>query len=331
MQSKRKRFLIIQTAFLGDVILATSVVEAIHYHYPDSLIDVCLRKGNEGLLAEHPYIHQLHIWNKKEKKYRHFVKLLANIRKYSYDYVINLQRFTSTGILTALSKGHIKIGFRKNPLSFLFNQRVPHMIKEGTHEIDRNLSTLTSIFPSERFTPRLYPNHMQFEAVKKYKDLPYICIAPASVWYTKQLPIEKWIELIYQIPQNFSIYLLGGPSDKVLCDKIIQQTDRKGVIGLAGSLSLLESAALMKHAHMNYVNDSGPLHIASAMNAPVTAFFCSTVPEFGFGPLSDSSYVVEIEEELHCRPCDLHGKKSCPLHHFNCGKMILLPNIKAHL
>ena len=62
-------------------------------------------------------------------------------------------------------------------------------------------------------------------------------------------------------------------------------------------LSFLASAALMQQAKMNYVNDSAPLHIASAMNAPVTAYFCSTIPSFGFGPLSTNSKIIEIKEK----------------------------------
>ena len=79
---------------------------------------------------------------------------------------------------------------------------------------------------------------------------------------------------------------------------------------------------------MNYVNDSGPLHIASAMNAPVTSFFCSTVPDFGFGPLADQSKIVQVKEKLPCRPCGLHGHNSCPKGHFKCGNDISISEIE---
>ncbi len=94
------------------------------------------------------------------------------------------------------------------------------------------------------------------------------------------------------------------------------------VINVAGELSFLESAALIKNAVMNFVNDSAPMHLASAMNAPVTAIFCSTVPSFGFGPLSDRSVIVETKEKLDCRPCGLHGFKACPKGHFKCAYSI---------
>ncbi|MEO5782006.1 MAG: glycosyltransferase family 9 protein, partial [Ginsengibacter sp.] len=88
---------------------------------------------------------------------------------------------------------------------------------------------------------------------------------------------------------------------------------------LAGKLNFLQSAALMKNAVMNYVNDSAPLHFASAMDTPVTAIFCSTIPAYGFGPLSSNSFIVETKEVLSCRPCTLHGRKACPLGHYKCA------------
>ena len=78
----------------------------------------------------------------------------------------------------------------------------------------------------------------------------------------------------------------------------------------------------MKGAIRNYVNDSAPLHLASAMNAPVTAFFCSTVPWFGFGPLSDDSVIAQTDIILACKPCGLHGYRQCPLGHFRCATTI---------
>jgi heptosyltransferase-2 len=112
---------------------------------------------------------------------------------------------------------------------------------------------------------------------------------------------------------------LGAASDKTLCSEIINTLPDHFAKNLSGELSFLQSAALMKTAEMNYVNDSAPMHIASAMNAPVTAVFCSTVTWFGYWPLSDKSFVVERTEPLYCRPCTSHGKRLCPEKHFKCA------------
>lgn len=314
-----KKILIVQTAFLGDVILATPLVEKFHKFYPGAKIDFLLRKGNETLLHDHPFINQVWIWDKKKTKYKGLLVLVREIRKSKYDIVVNLQRFASTGLLTAFSKARYKIGFDKNPFSFLFDEKVPHEISNGKHEIERNIQLISKFTDGSICLPALYPSQHDYDSVRQYKAGLYICIAPTSVWFTKQYPLQKWIDFIDKIPFSGQIYLLGAPSDYENCQTILTTSKHAKVVNLAGKLSLLESAALMKEAALNYVNDSAPLHIASAVNAKTCAIFCSTVPEFGFYPLADFSEIIQIEEPLPCKPCGLHGYQACPLGHFKCA------------
>jgi len=105
-----KRFLVIQTAFIGDVVLATGLLEKLHAHFPDASIDFLVRKGNESLLANHPFLNEVLVWNKKEKKLANLWRTLRKIRGKRYDKVINVQRFAATGILTAFSGAKETIG-----------------------------------------------------------------------------------------------------------------------------------------------------------------------------------------------------------------------------
>ena len=327
-----KKILVIQTAFIGDVVLATSLIENLHQQFPEVKIDILVRKGNESLFQSHPFLNQVLVWDKKNNKYQNWVGLLFKIRSSQYDLVLNAQRFAATGAWTAFSKAKIKIGFDKNPFSFLFTHAVVHQFSEkGQHEIDRNHQLLSSLFVTKVSMPKLYPTASDELAVSSYQQLPYLCIAPASVWFTKQFSIEKWVDLINEIPFKGPIYLIGGPGDKLLCDQILQKINRKLVVNLAGRLSFLASAALQKKAVLNYVNDSAPMHFASAVNAPVVAVYCSTLPNFGFGPLSDRSFIVQTNEALACRPCGIHGKKQCPLKHFDCAKTIKMDQLIAPL
>lgn len=273
------------------------------------------------MFNNHPFIHQVWVWNKKQDKLQNLFRLIFSIRKEQYDEVINLQRFFSSGLLTVFSGGKSTSGFVKNPLSFFFTHRYPHIIGNGMHETARNHQLIGHFGAGAPERPALYPSDRDVEAVKNLVPSPYVCIAPASVWFTKQLPVSKWAELIEKVKSRFNIALIGGKEDSELCDEIIRLAKTQAV-NLAGKLSLLQTAALMKNATMNYVNDSAPLHIASAMNAPVSAFFLSTVTEFGFGPLSDVSKVYHAQPVPACRPCGLHGKKSCPEKHFNCAMHI---------
>lgn len=317
-----QKILVIQTAFIGDVILATALLENLHADYPQSTIDLLVKKGNEMLFKNHPFINKVMVFDKSKNKINTLNTLLAEIRKEKYDLVINLHRFGSSGFLTAFSGARQKIGFAKNPFSFLFTKKISHVIGNGTHEVDRNYELIKHITRSKIRQPRLYPSPSDYSLVSQYKKRDYFCIAPASVWFTKQLPDKKWIELTDLLPPDKDIYLLGAPGDKELCDHIISQSKHPSVYSLCGKLNLLQSAALMQDAVMNYVNDSAPLHLASAMNARVTAFFCSTVPAFGFGPLSEKSVIAETEINLDCRPCGLHGFRKCPKGHFKCALTI---------
>jgi heptosyltransferase-2 len=311
--------LIIQTASIGDVILATNLLENLHRQYPNAKIDFLLKNGNQPLFEGHPFLNEVLIWDKSKNKYKNFRRLLFAIRKKRYDLIINVQRFLSTGILTAFSKAKTTAGFKKNPCSFLFTHSFSHSIGDNTHEIDRNLSLISKWLHNPQRIVKLYPTAKDIDFTAKYKLSPYISISPASLWFTKQLPAEKWAELIAKIPNNLTVYLLGGKNDKTLCEEIAKNARNDKVQILAGGLTLLQSAALMRDAQMNFVNDSAPLHLCSAVNAATTAVFCSTVPQFGFAPLSDNALVVECREDLACRPCGLHGHNACPQTHFKCG------------
>ena len=343
-----QKILVIQTAFIGDLVLATALVESLHEQYPQASIDIVVRKGNEPLFNEHPFINELIVWDKKNSKYLNWLSILKKMRVKNYDVLINLQRFAATGLWTILANANTTIGFDKNPFSFLFTHKVKHDIStlnqnisaSAVHEINRNHALTSSLGEFPLAMPKLYPTKSDYEKVKVYQAQKYITIAPASVWFTKQFPLTAWVSLINELKFEGLIYILGGPADKALGDAIVNEVSKlnsntsnisttsnassasKKIINLSGELGFLASAALQQKAVINYVNDSAPMHFCSAVNAPVVAIYCSTIPAFGFGPLSTNSFIVETQEKLACRPCGLHGKKQCPLGHFNCAQTI---------
>lgn len=322
-----ERILIIQTSFLGDLILATPLIRKLRKNMPDSEIDILVRKGNESLVLNNPNINDIIIWDKNNSKYANLYNIIKQIRKKNYTYIYNLQRFASTGLISFFSGAKYKIGYNKNPFSFCYTKSVKHDIGNGKHEVVRNLELTGYELKEEDKRPELFPDKEDFAKVNEYKKSEYICIAPASVWKTKEFPLEKWVELINKSSSRFLFILIGSKADKEKCKQIEQKVKDRKVITAAGQLSLLQTAALMNDAVMNYVNDSAPMHIASSMNAPVTAVFCSTIPGFGFGPLSDKSVIAEEKTGLSCRPCGLHGKSNCPEGHFNCANLISIEDL----
>ncbi|MBN1759361.1 MAG: glycosyltransferase family 9 protein [Chitinispirillaceae bacterium] len=313
--------LIIQTAFIGDTILATVCIENIKKHHPDLPVDLLVRKGNESLFDQHPHIRALYVWNKGGGKYLQLIRLLFTFRRQRYRWCVNLQKHPTTALLSLLSGAQDTAGFTTTKFGRFYSRKVVHRFdpaKGCTHEVDLLLRVSEGAAPvEERVLPRLYPQSADIEAVATTS--PYVTIAPASVRFTKQYPAEKWIAAIDLISHDTTVYLLGGASERKLCESIRERSPHPKVINRAGELSFLQSAALMKGAMMNYVNDSAPLHLASSVDAAVTAVFCSTVPAFGFGPLGGNSRIVETEEPLTCRPCGLHGHRACPQGHFRCA------------
>lgn len=324
------KFLIIQTAFTGDVILATALVEKLHSVLPQAEISIIVRKGNETLLTGHPYLKEVLIWDKKKNKFGNLIRLIHSVRAKKFDVAINLQRFGGTGLLTVLSGAKEKLGYSKNPFSLFFTRRFPHSIGDGTHEVERNQSLISHLTDKTFSKPRLYPSPADKSNISGYANKKYITISPGSVWFTKTLPAYKWIELVQKYKTDSpetAVYLLGSKAEASLGEEIISKSGHGQITNLAGKLSFLESTALMEKSMMNYVNDSAPLHMAGAINAPVTAVFCSTIPGFGFGPLSDLSRIAETGLKLNCRPCGLHGYRSCPMTHFKCAHSIEIDKI----
>lgn len=373
LKQESPKILVIQTAFIGDTILASHFAAEVHQNFPQHEIHFLLRKGNEIVIEGLNSVSRVWIWDKSQGRYLALFRLISQLRKFHFDFVFNLHRHGSSGLVTAAVHADIKVGFKENPLSYFFDHRVRHRIPYQIgdlylHEIDRNLELLQvvradlGIVPLLGRRPLLPLTDKIHESLKeKVPDViqkkNYVVVAPASVWFTKAWSEDQFTLLVSKLSQSCDVFLVGAPSDRELCQRILcnaeadldlelsktrsqatthsisTQTEKIGfkIVNLAGMLSLLETAALMSKAKRVFVNDSAPLHLASAVNAPTTAVFCSTTPKFGYYPLADQSYSIELSKEetkqLGCRPCGLHGHNACPRGHFKCSKMIQVEQV----
>ena len=318
-----KKYLIIQTAFIGDVILATPIIETLKKNNSKVQIDLLVKKENKSVVMGNQNIDKIFTLD-KSKKLKSMLSLIRKFRKNKYDVILNLHRFASSGLITVLSNAKQTRGFSKNPLSLFYTKKFEHNIESGIHEVDRNLKLIEDLASELIRRPHLEISEDIRKGISVYQSEKYYCLAPASVWQTKEAPIDVWKQLIKKLSApKTQIYLLGGPDDFDKSEKLKNEFDSETVVNLCGKLSLIESAALMQNSERSYVNDSAPLHLASSVNAPVTVFYCSTSPRFGFGPLSDDSKIIEVEN-LVCKPCGLHGHRSCPKGHFKCGNNLNL-------
>lgn len=317
------KILIVQTAFIGDVILITPLIRSIKTKFPDSTIDVIVVPQSAGILTNNPHINSLIIFNKKSNKFLSFFKLIFKIRNVKYDYVFLPHSSLTSALLVFLAGIPIRIGFDRWISRKLLTHRVTHI--KNVHKIEKYLNLLspfskekfpiqTELFPSAKMLNEAYQHLQNLKQITKR----IIAIAPGSIWFTKRWPEEYFVKLVKQITNlECGIVFIGSKDEKELCERIDPKINS---INFAGELSILESAAIISNCDLMVCNDSGALHIANAVGTDVFAFFGPTVKRIGYYPFRENDKVLEVD--LDCRPCGSHGADICPLEHHNCMKLI---------
>lgn len=320
-----KNILIIQTAFLGDVILITPLIRAFKQTFPEADIDVLVVPQYGSILNNNPNIRSVIGFDKRNNKLKAFWRTASILRRNKYDLAVAPHSSVTTAYLMLLAGIKQRAGFDRWHASKYLSIKVPH--REGAHKIERLLelvkpfsdaafSIQTEIFPGETEKKKAD------EILEEYKSSgkKIITIAPGSVWFTKRWPEEHYTELAKTLyEKDFGLVFVGAPDEREICERIIKNSGIKAV-NTAGETSILESAAIIGQSDLMICNDSGPLHMANAMQTDVFAFFGPTTRKFGYYPFRENDKVFEIE--LDCRPCGSHGSNECPLKHFECMRKI---------
>lgn len=323
---KNDKILIIQTAFMGDVILALPMVQTIKNHLPGSAVDFLCVPGNVPVLTGSPAIRNVIPYDKKGgDKLDKFIEALSELRENEYDVIICPHRYFRSALLTYYSEAKTRIGFNRNTCSFLLTHKIPY--RHDLHEIKRNLELVKAIpgidydESKASLTPHLYPSAEDENFVKDIftgYDRNIIAVAPCSRWYTKQFPQEKTIELVTMLTkQNYTVVLLGGTEDMAYSEEIENKSAGTKLLNLCGKTSPLQSYLVMKNSKALITVDSAAQHIGAAAEIPIILIYGSTDRSFGFYPLNPKSRIVEVNG-LDCRPCTDHGRDFCPKGHFKC-------------
>ncbi|MCB9218471.1 MAG: lipopolysaccharide heptosyltransferase II [Ignavibacteriales bacterium] len=318
-----KKILVVQTAFIGDVILVTPLLRALNDLFPNSQIDIMVTPQTSNILNNNPNINSIIIFDKKKNKLKASLKVLRQLKLIKYDIVFTPHSSITTAILIFLAGIPIRVGFDRWSARWLLTHKVKHLA--NVHKIkkilnllspftDREYSMQTELFP----TKEMIENALSIVGDLKLNSKKLIALAPGSNWFTKRWPKEYYKQLAEKLNKlNFGLIFIGSKDEENLCEEI--KPDEKS-INLAGKLSLLESAAVVELCDIMICNDSGALHIADAVKTDVISFFGPTVKSIGYFPYRENDKVLEVE--LDCRPCSSHGTNKCPLEHHNCMKMI---------
>jgi len=325
-----KKILIIQTAFIGDVILTIPLAHVLKKHIPDSEIDFLSIPKTKELLENNPNISNIIVYDKHNTGEISGLKDIYSIlKKKNYDIIISPHRSFRSSFLTYFAGCKLTVGFNNASLSILYKKTVNYI--KNIHEIQRNLKLLEplGIIENNIIKPDFYISDEKIEKIDKTlsenkigKNDKFIIAAPGSVWFTKRFPYKKFSEVFNLLKhQDLKVLLVGSEDDIYLCNNIISISENKNLINVSGKLTLLETVELIKRSSLLLTNDSAPLHMANAVGTRVIALFGATVPGFGFFPYGENDKIIEING-LKCRPCRIHGGNKCPIRTFDCMNKI---------
>ena len=311
-----ERVLIIQTAFIGDVVLTSPLVKAVKTTWPAVKTDILVVPRSKNVLENNPNLFKIINYDKRgnDKGIFRFFRLANRLRKNRYDLVLLPHRSIRSAFLAVLTGAKKRFGFSKG-FRYLYTHTVKY--NPDIHEVERNLKLLEPLgIEISGISPEVYPDDKDEQAIRFLLpdaawQQPVIAVAPGSVWATKRWPQHYYARLAESLAaKGMQVILIGGMEDFDLCERIIKNGPAQ-TINMAGKLSLLQSAALLKRCAALICNDSGTLHLGVAAGTRVIALFGPTVPAFGFYPYGKGHIV--IEKELPCRPCAIHGGNTCPI------------------
>jgi len=315
--------LVIQTAFLGDVVLSTPLLSALAERH--GAVDVVTTPLAAPLLETHPAVRQVFPYDKRgaDRGWGGLRSLARRLREQAYAQAYLPHRSLRTAALAMLARIPARIGFAGG-WSFLYTEARP---KPRTgHETERLLA-LANGAPG-LYRPHLRPTSEDQQVADGLISGDFVALAPGSIWGSKRWPY--YAELASKLAA--AVVVVGGPDDAALGNEIVRAVEggqgRSRAVNACGRLTLRQSAALIGRATLLVTNDSAPLHLATAMGTPVVAVFGPTVTEFGFGPLRSGDVALGVEG-LECRPCSSHGPPACPLGHHRCMRELTVSAVLA--
>ncbi len=312
-----RKILVIQTAFIGDVILATPLFSALKQHLPQAWIECLTTPAAADVLRNNPHVDRLITYDKhrSQKGAARLLRLMRQLKNRRYHLVLAPHRSLRTALLVHSTGAPIRIGFDKNSGAWWYTHRCRYDAQQ--HETARNLSLLSALgIHADSQPPEIYPDAEDRTAVEDLtadvpKNTRWVALAPGSVWPTKRWPEGYYRELAARLTADrCTVFLIGGKEDRPLCRRIAEGLSSQAV-DASGQLSLRASAELLRRCRILVTNDSAPMHLASAAGTLTLALFGPTVPAFGFAPYARESVI--LERPLECRPCTTHGGRRCPI------------------
>ena len=331
--------LVIQTGFLGDLVLTLPLVGALHAARPDSPITLAVREGLGDLVRDQPGVAEAIVVRKRQTWLEQIVSDRARfkrLRRSGFSSVYLAHRSFRTGLHAWSTRATVRVGFAGAPSSWACTKTLRYPTESHVAERFLSLACDSTRAPSPPSPRYVVPDSAAGSADRllrehQIRQRDYVTIAPGSVWATKRWTAVGFTELAaWAAARGFVVVLVGTAVEHRLCEQV-REGAGESVINLAGRTGPAEFAAILERARAHLGNDSGPGHLAAAVGTPVIAVFGPTDPTRGFRPLGRHVLTVDVGATLDCRPCSVHGSRHCPQGHHRCMTDLAPPDVIARI
>jgi heptosyltransferase II len=318
------RILLIAPSWVGDAILSEPLIAALRRQGVTNAIDVVAppwcgpvyaRMRGVGRIIDAPAAHGE----------------LALRARYAFGRSLREQRYTHAYVLPNTWKSALVPYIARIPVRVGYVGEARYGLLTDARKLDRTeLPQLVSRYAalgeprhasaSAALAPRLVPNAANLDAAMRALALsrahPVAILCPgAEFGPAKRWPVQHFAHLAQRLADDgHAVWLLGSPNDRAVADALLAAlpANMPPVIDLTGRTDLGTAIDLMSVASLVVSNDSGLMHAAAAVNAPLVALFGSSSPAYT-PPSSPTARIAKID--IECSPC---FKRECPLGHFRC-------------
>jgi len=286
-----KRILLIRLEHIGDVLLTTPTFRALRKRFPNAQIDVLVREFTAPVLQKNKNISKVIVWNApwlsnigKKDSWSSARKMILKLRKNNYDLAIDFHG-DPRNILFACKVAKYRVGFGCRGFGFLLNKVVPY---GKQHAINRNLSLAKAVGASvsdKRMELNLSASDERFASAALKGAVKPVMIAAGSGRRQKNWIDSRWAEVADKLIEKGATIVLAGSKGETEMVKCIQDQIHhpESVINLCGKTTITQLAAVIKHCKLVLSPDSGPMHIARALNTPLLGlYFVDSPREWGY-------------------------------------------------
>ena len=318
---------LLQTAFLGDCVLTLPLLKELKERLPGSAVTVVTRPETAGIFAASGLADRIIEDRKKTAPSRlaEFSRLTSELRAGGFDAAIIPHRSLRSALLAWRAGIPVRVGFASSAGRFLLTHKVP--FSWLLHDVERNLALLS---PLAENLKSVFPGLRQDDAAAPpftSRDKVLAGVNAGSAWPTKRWPAASWARLIRRLAAHYGgkVLLVGGPGETAWNAEIERLAGPENCLNLTGKTTMSGLMEAIRPLKVFVSNDSGPMHIAAALGVPAVGVFGPTTRELGFFPYGPDNRVVETQ--LACRPCALHGSRTCPRGHFLCMRLLTVGEV----